>query len=301
MMQSMKFAPHVDPQALAFVAGTIGLLFNCCSSASGAQAVDLKLVLAMDVSGSIDNEELWLERSGTAAAFLDPDVIKAIQSGALGRVAVSMLDFSSPGFGKTVIGWRIIEDRSSAAALARTILALPRPPGDRTSISNALELGAALVRSSDKDIVATRKVIDVAGDGANNIGKAMEQTRDLVTRQGIVVNGLPVMDETANGFFPNLDRYYQACVAGGRGAFVIIVRSYRDFASAMRRKLILEISQNEKRKRQAPEEFAQNDLLSRIASAKSVPVQAPILLRPARNEYSNHCDVVDAPLVSRAR
>lgn len=301
MMQSMKLVLHIDAQALAFVAGMIGVLFSCCSPASGAQAVDLKLVLAMDVSGSIDNEELWLERAGTAAAFLDPDVIKAIQNGALGRVAVSMLDFSSPGFGKTVIGWRIIQDRPGAAALARTILALPRPPGDRTSISNALELGAALIRSSDKDIVATRKVIDVAGDGANNIGKAMEQTRDLVTRQGIVVNGLPVMDESANGFFPNLDRYYQACVAGGRGAFVIIVRSYRDFASAMRRKLILEISLNENPKRQAPEQFAQNNLLRRIASAKPAPKQAPILLRPARNEYSNHCDVVDAPLVNRAR
>lgn len=301
MMQSMKLVLHIDAQALAFVAGTIGLLFTCCSPASGAQAVDLKLVLAMDVSGSIDNDELWVERAGTAAAFLDPDVIKAIQNGALGRVAVSMLDFSSPGFGKTVIGWRIIQDRPGAAALARTILALPRPPGDRTSISNALELGAALIRSNDKDIVATRKVIDVAGDGANNIGKAMEQTRDLVTRQGIVVNGLPVMDESANGFSPNLDRYYQACVAGGRGAFVIIVRSYRDFASAMRRKLILEISLNEDAKRPAPEEFAQNNLLRRIASAKPAPVQAPILLRPARNEYSNHCDVVDAPLVNRAR
>lgn len=300
-MQSMKFAPHTRAQSLAFVAGTIGLLFSCCSPASAAQAVDLKLVLAMDVSGSMDNQEFWLEGAGTAAAFLDPDVIKAIQGGALGRIAVSMLDFSSPGFGKTVIGWRTIQDRASAAALARTIIALPRPPGDRTSISNALELGAALIRSSDKDIIATRKVIDVAGDGANNIGKAEERTRDLVTKQGIVVNGLPVMDESANGYFPNLDRYYQACVAGGRGAFVIVVHSYRDFASAMRRKLILEISQNENPKRQARDESAPNDLLRRVASAKPAPVQAPILLRPARNEYSNRCDVVDAPVVKRAR
>jgi hypothetical protein len=301
MMLFMKIARHVNTQTLAFVAATIGCLFSCCSPASGAQAVDLKLVLAMDVSGSIDNQELWLERAGTATAFLDPDVVKAIQTGALGKIAVSMLDFSSPGFGKAVIGWRVIRDRPSAAALARTILALPRPPGDRTSISNALELGAALIRSSDKDIVATRKVIDVAGDGANNIGKAMEQTRNLVTRQGIVVNGLPVMDESANGYFPNLDRYYQACVAGGRGAFVIIVRSYRDFASAMRHKLILEISQNANPERQAREESAQNNLLRPVATAKPAPVQPPILLRPGRNEFSNHCDVVDAPVVNRTR
>jgi hypothetical protein len=301
MLQSMKNAPHFGVQALAFVAGAIGLLLNCWSPASAAEAVDLKLVLATDVSGSIDNNELWLERAGTAQAFLDPDVIKAIQGGALGRIAVSMLDFSSPGFGKTVINWHIIQDRPSAAALARTILALPRTPGDRTSISNALELGAALIRSSDNNIFATRKVIDVTGDGANNIGKAMEQTRNLVTRQGVVVNGLPVMDESANGFFPNLDRYYQACVAGGRGAFVIIVRSYRDFGSAMRRKLILEISQNENDKGQVREEFAENNLLRRIARANPPLVQAPVLLRPARNEFSNHCDVVDAPLVKRAR
>src|SRR5437868_2661706 len=157
MMLSMKIGPHVNTQALAFLAGVIGLLFNCYLPASAAEAVDLKLVLATDVSGSINNDELWLERAGTAAAFLDADVIKAIQSGALGRVAVSMLDFSCPGFGKTVIEWLIIQDRPSAAAFARAILALPRSPGDRTSISNALELGAALIRSSDKNIVATRK------------------------------------------------------------------------------------------------------------------------------------------------
>ena len=96
----------------------------------------------------------------------------------------------------------------------------------------------------------------------------MEQTRNLVTRQGVVVNGLPVMDESANGYFPNLDRYYQACVAGGRGAFIVVVRSYRDFASAMRRKLILEISQNNGRKPDAREDFAQNSLLRRVATAR---------------------------------
>jgi len=276
-------------------------LFNGCSPALAAEAVDLKLVLATDVSGSINNDELWLERAGTSAAFLDPDVIRAIQSGAIGRIAVSMLDFSSPGFGKTVIDWRIIRDRPSAAAFARTVLALPRTPGDRTSISNALELGAALIGSSDRNIFATRKVIDVMGDGANNIGKPMEQTRDLVARQGIIINGLPVMDESANGYFPNLDRYYQACVAGGRDAFIVPVRSYRDFASAMRRKLILEISQNNERRPDAREDFAENNLLRRIATPKRAPVQRSVLLRPARNEYSRHCDVADAPVSNRAR
>ena len=202
-------------------------------------------MLATDVSGSISNDELWLERRGTAAAFLYPDVIRAIEGGALGRIAVAMIDFSSPGFGKTVIDWRIIHDRASAAEFARAILAIPRTPGNRTSISNALELGAQLIRSSETEIVATRKVIDIAGDGPNNDGKSLQAVHQRVMAQGIAVNGLSIMDENANGYFPNLDRYYQACVAGGRGAFVIVVRSFRDFGAAMRRKLILEISQDE--------------------------------------------------------
>jgi Protein of unknown function (DUF1194) len=262
--------------------------------ASAVEHVDLKLVLATDVSGSINNNELWLERQGTAAAFLYPDVIRAIETGALGRIAVAMVDFSSPGFGKTVIEWRIIHDRASAADFARTILNIPRTPGNRTSVSDALELGARLLESSDKEIVATRKVIDVAGDGANNDGKPLAEARRRVMARGIVVNGLAIMDENANGYFPDLDKYYRACVAGGRGAFVIAVKSFRDFGAAMRRKLILEISQNETGVRQA--DLGTTSLLRPIA----VPAaQSPPLLRPPPNEHSKDCNVPDAPPGSR--
>src|SRR5262249_1930367 len=196
------------------------------------------------------------------------------------------------GFGKTVIGWRIIRDAGSAAAFARTILTLPRTPGDRTSVSNALELGAQAIRSSANEMVATRNVIDVTGDGPNNIGKPIQGVREKTVAQGIVVNGLPVMDENANGYFPNLDRYYQACVAGGRGAFVMVVHSYRDFALAMRRKLILEISRNEDDgTKQAEAERDRGMLIRRIATAQTNPAQAPVLLRPARNEFSGRCDI----------
>lgn len=248
------------------------------SPAMAIEHVDLKLVLATDVSGSISNDELWLERRGTAAAFLYPDVIRAIEGGALGRIAVAMIDFSSPGFGKTVIDWRIIHDRASAAELARAILAIPRTPGNRTSISDALELGEKLIRSSENEIVATRSVIDVAGDGPNNDGKSLPAMRQRVTDRGVAVNGLAIMDENANGYFPNLDRYYQACVAGGRNAFVIVVRSFRDFGVAMRRKLILEISEDRT-----------GTLLMRTAAAPDV---SP-LLKPDRNEYSNTCNLRD--------
>ena len=265
------------------------------SAASAApEYVDLKLVLATDVSGSISNDELWLERTGTAAAFRDPAVIRAIQAGALGRIAVSVVDFSSPGFGKTVVGWRVIRDGLTAAAFARAIVALPRTPGDRTSLSNALELGAEAIRSSTNQYVGTRNVIDVVGDGPNNIGKPMSQIRERTVAQGIVINGLSVMDEKANGYFPNLDRYYQGCVADGPGAFVVVVHSYRDFALAMRRKLILEISQNsDGEKKQAEAGRNRSMLLRRIATAQTNPAPTPALLRPARNEFSSRCDISD--------
>jgi hypothetical protein len=289
----VKTGPRLGFKASTLAGGAVVALLNWSWPASAAENVDLKLVLATDVSGSINNDELWLERQGTAAAFLDPDVIKAIENGAWGRIAVSMLDFSSPGFGKTVIGWRIIQDRASAAAFARAILAIPRTPGNRTSLSNALELGAQLIQSSEKEIVATRKVIDIAGDGANNDGKPVQEIHKRVMAQGIVVNGLPIMDEKANGYFPNLDKYYQACVAGGRGAFVIVVRSFRDFGSAMRRKLILEISQDENESIYADEELGPRVVLRRIGAAQSLAAQSPTLLRPGRNEHSNNCNVSD--------
>jgi Protein of unknown function (DUF1194) len=281
---------------LTLLGGAIAASLGWSWPAWALEHVDLKLVLATDVSGSITNNELWLERQGIAAAFLYPDVIRAIENGALGRIAVSMLDFSSPGFGKTVIDWRIIQDRQSAADFARAILAIPRTPGNRTSLSNALELSEALLQSSDKAIVATRKVIDVAGDGANNDGNPLAEVRQRIMARGIAVNGLAIMDENANGYFPGLDRYYQACVAGGRGAFVIAIRSYRDFGTAMRRKLILEISADETGTKLAEDERRQEPLLRRIAVAES-----PVVLRPDVNEYSKACTIPDEPAGSQNR
>ena len=267
-------------------AGVVAAFSAGAGPAWAIEHVDLKLVLVTDVSGSITNNELWLERQGTASAFLYPDVIRAIENGALGRIAVSMVDFSSPGFGKTVIDWRIIHDRQSAADFARATLQIPRTPGNRTSLSNAIELGAEMIEASDKTIISTRKVIDVAGDGANNDGNPMAEVRERVVAKGIAINGLAIMDENANGYFPGLDRYYQACVADGRGAFVIAVKSYRDFGAAMRRKLIIEISEDD-----TGVQFAERQrLLTRIAAA-----QFPALLRPEVNEYSEACTVPDEP------
>jgi hypothetical protein len=253
----------------------------------------LKLVLAMDVSGSIDNNELQLERDGTADAFLDPEVIKAIQNGSVGRIAVTMIDFSMPPYNRVVVDWHIIRDRASASAFAEIVRKTPRTLGHRTSISSALELGSLLLEASDKDITATRKVIDVSGDGANNAGNHMTPVHDKTIANGIIVNGLPVMDEQANGYFPDLDKYYTACVAGGRGSFVVVVRNYKDYSIGMRRKLVLEISQNETPFRQA--RVGSSRFLSLIAAAPAQNAPGPALLRPGPNEFSNRCDNTSGP------
>ena len=240
-----------------------------------------------DVSGSIDNDELS-SNAKAPDAFLDPNVIKAIQGGALGRIAVAMIDFSSPEYDKVVIDWHIVRDAASATALAQTIRDLPRTPGRRTSVSSALELGALLLEASDKDIVATRRVIDVSGDGPNNDGNPMTEVHEKTIGQNIVVNGLPIMDENANGYYPNLDKYYQACVAGGRGAFVVVVHSFKDFGAAMRRKLILEISQNDSPTREAQADERHTVLLHRIAAEPGAPTD---VLRAGPNEFTQNCDI----------
>jgi hypothetical protein len=272
--------------------GSLLVLLGRTTPAPAAEQVDLKLVLATDVSRSIDDSELQLEREGTSEAFLDPEVVKAIQNGSLGRIAVATFDFSSPQDNRVTMEWHIIHDRASAAALAETIRDTPRTPGRRTSVSSALELGALLIESSEKDIVATRKVIDVSGDGPNNDGNRMTEVHDRVIAQGIVVNGLPVMDDNANGYFPDLDKYYAACVAGGRGSFVVAVHNYKDFSLAMRHKLILEISQNETQIRQAQTGRAKSSTLLKLAAtAPASPLGTPQVLRAGPNEFSSRCDI----------
>jgi hypothetical protein len=200
-----------------------------------------------------------------------------------------MLDFSSPQFDKVVIDWTVIKDKASAVAFSEMIRNTPRTPGRRTSVSSALELGSLLLEASEKDIVATRRVIDVTGDGPNNDGNPMTEAHDKTIAQGIVINGLPVMDDMANGYFPELDKYYAGCVTGGRGAFVVVVHSYRDYSAAMRHKLILEISQNETVLKQAQDGRPDHSLLVRTAA--SSPQAPPTVTRSAPNEYSQHCDI----------
>jgi hypothetical protein len=205
---------------------------------------------------------------------------------------LAMIDFSSPEYGRLVIDWHIIHDQESASAFAAKVRDTPRSPGRRTSVSSALDLGTLLLEGSEKDIVATRRVIDVSGDGPNNDGRPMTEVHDKTVAQGIIVNGLPVMDDTANGYYPDLDKYYAACVAGGRGAFVVVVRSYKDYGTAMRRKLILEISQDETAIEQAANAAENAPPVLKVAAApQDSPLAGPQIMRAGPNEFSGRCDI----------
>jgi len=276
---------------LALLGGVLSALATLPAPAApaGPVKVDLKLVIATDVSLSINDDEAQLQREGIAEVFLDPDVVKAIQSGALGMIAVAMLDWSSPNYDRVVLDWTIVDDEASATALAEKVRRIPRTPGTRTSISGALERATLMLNESDGKIVATRKVIDVSGDGPNNDGISLQHIHDTTADNGVVVNGLPIMDENAEGYVPDLDKYYAACVVAGKGAFLVVVKKYKDFGAAMRHKLVLEISQNESQIKQVLGELQANPLLKRIAAGDSGPASQAQILRPAKT-YPGGCD-----------
>ncbi len=212
---------------------------------AGAQAipVDLELVLAVDVSRSMDLDEQELQRQGYLEAITAPEVLQAIRAGAYGRIAVTYVEWAGPAFQQVVVPWRLIEDRASAEAFASALAEAPLVRERWTSISAALLFAAGLFEQSPYR--GLRRVIDVSGDGANNIGPPIEPTRDAIVEREIVINGLPIMLEEANpgfGSIKELDIYYEDCVIGGPGSFVIPVRSPEEFVPAIRHKLALEVA-----------------------------------------------------------
>jgi hypothetical protein len=206
----------------------------------------------------------------------------------LGAIAVAMLDWAGHREDYLALDWTIVKDKASATALSQRIRSLPDHSGQRTSISNAIEKSILLLNSSDGQIVGTRKVIDVSGDGPNNDGISLQHVHDTTANNGIIVNGLPIMDESSDDYFPDLDKYYDACVVAGKGSFLVVVKSFKDFGKAMRRKLVLEISSNESQIRQAIRELAPNPLLKKIATGEEKPPQ--LLPRSGTKMYPGGCD-----------
>lgn len=201
-----------------------------------AQPVDLALVLAVDASGSVDAERFELQKQGYAAAFRNPRVLGAIKGGAIGAIAITMVQWTGPAMHRVVVRWRRIEDAASAAAAADAIARAPRELfGGGTSLSGAITYSMRLL--DELPFEATRRVIDISGDGANNRGERPTGPRDEAIAKGITINGLPIVS-----LEPDLDDYYRAEVIGGPRAFVVVAENFQNFAAAIVQKLVLEIA-----------------------------------------------------------
>jgi Protein of unknown function (DUF1194) len=222
----------------------LAVLFFLLGPAWAETVVDLELVLAVDISMSMDPEEQRLQRGGYIAAFRDPDVIKGIQSGNHGRIAVTYIEWAGPNVQTVLIPWRLIDGPSSAEAFVAELSSKEYSRYHWTSISAALTFSERQFGTSDYRGV--RRVIDVSGDGVNNSGPGIEPVRDRIVANGIVINGLPIVLKPTAALTlydaPDLDAYYKHCVIGGAGSFMIPIRSYEEFVPATRRKLLLEIS-----------------------------------------------------------
>jgi hypothetical protein len=202
-------------------------------------AVDLELILAVDVSRSMDDEEFRVQRSGYIDAIRHPEFIRAITSGGTGRIALTYIEWSTHLYRKVVVPWQLIDGAEAADAFAAALEAQPPVVGRGTSISAAIAFGSTLFAANDYD--GTRRVIDVSGDGPNNYGPPVATARDAAVGEGIVINGLPILIRPSP-IVADIARYYSECVIGGPGAFVLPVHKAGEFAEAIRRKLILEVA-----------------------------------------------------------
>ncbi len=201
-----------------------------------AQPVDLQLVLAVDTSGSVDHNRFELQKQGYVAAFRNPRVLSAIQSGPSRAIAVTMTQWTGPALQAHVVPWTLLNDAAAIRGFAAAIEDAPRQLYfGGTSISGAIDHAAALFAPGP--FKAARQVIDLSGDGANNRGRPAAEARDQAVAAGLVINGLPItlLD-------PTLARYYRENVIGGPGAFAVAAESYEAFADAILKKLIIEIA-----------------------------------------------------------
>jgi hypothetical protein len=216
-------------------------------SGSRAQATDLLLVLAADVSRSIDEGEFTLQRKGYSAALTDPRVVAAIRGGTTGTIAICFVEWSGAGEQAVVADWTVIHDEEDAGGLAAAILAAPRSYIGRTSISGAIDF--AMERFAAAQPRASRRIIDISGDGTNNSGRPVTDARDEAVAQGVTINGLAIVNDKPNPGYAfhtqppgGLPEWYRQNVIGGPGAFLRVVEDFHSFADAMTNKLVSEIA-----------------------------------------------------------
>jgi len=208
-----------------------------------AVPVDVELVIAVDVSYSMDPDEQALQREGYVQALTSREFMQALREGAIGKIAITYFEWAGEFDQKILLPWRLIEGPESADAVAAELARAPYRRASRTSISGGLIFAKPLFDHSGYR--GLRRVIDVSGDGANNAGPLIVPTRDDVVASGITINGLPIMLKRpmpGSMDINNLDVYYEDCVVGGPGAFVIPIRERKQLIEATRTKLVTEIS-----------------------------------------------------------
>ncbi|WP_439527934.1 DUF1194 domain-containing protein [Pannonibacter sp.] len=220
-----------------------GTGFQAASAQPIPEEVDVALVLAVDISYSMDMDELALQRSGYRAAITSDEVMQAIAGGLTGKIAVLYLEWAGSESQAILVDWHVISSPQDAANFAAALAETPVRRAYRTAIGDALLYSAA--QFDRMPVAAMKRVIDVSGDGPNNQGTFAPVARDEVIAKGIVINGLPLQLKLRSSSWSdmdNLDVYYETCVIGGPGAFVVPVRGADRFAEAIRRKLVLEIA-----------------------------------------------------------
>jgi Mg-chelatase subunit ChlD len=225
--------------ALSLVVSLVlaGTLIHATDDRVRAQdaAVDLAIVLAIDCSYSVDMAEYHLQVTGMAEAFRQPEIHNAIASGPLGRIAVSVVQWSDMEHQSLVVPWTIVSDAASGEALAVAMETLPRTLAEGgTSLAHAMRFSAQLLAQAP--VQAERYVIDIAADGRNNNGGDPRPMRDAILESGITINGLAILNEV-----PTLDRYFERYITGGPGNFVMVANDYSSYSAAIYRKLLREI------------------------------------------------------------
>lgn len=214
------------------------------TTAQDRKEVDLALVLAIDISGSVDPDEARLQRQGYVDAFADPVIVKAILGGNHGRIAVAYFEWADSWVQKLIIDWTLLDSKEAIQVFAARLANAPISIARRTSISGAIRYAIPLFGRSPYE--TERKVLDISGDGSNNDGGLVTDLRHDALKERIVINGLPIMNERPNPYgFPSetdLDRYYLHCVVGGPRSFVEVAVNFEDFPRAVRKKLLQEVA-----------------------------------------------------------
>ena len=220
------------------------LMVLLAGSPAEAVPVDLQLVLAVDVSRSIDAEEAKLQREGYLAALVHPRVLQAIRSGQFGRIALTYIEWAGSDYQRTVIGWSVIDSDASAQEFAAKLAEASYVSRNWTSISGAIDYAMHMFRNP-AGFESSRRVIDISGDGRNNEGREADDARDEALAAGVTINGLPIVNERPNFGRPperDVDLFYREHVIGGPGSFLIVAENFASFATAILNKLIREIA-----------------------------------------------------------